>query len=463
MKRGLLAGAALAALTSAALAADLRTPVKAPPIVAAPVSAAYDWSGFYVGGNYGTVIAQWRAHTGAANDHLGDVEVNDAGLTAGAQAGYNWQFDPNWLVGVEGDIGYLGTNRRFKDWNDATIVGIKTTWYGTMRVRAGYVMGASLLYATGGAAFVHIDDAFGGNSFTGAPGPATNTSIKAGWAAGGGIETKLSRSWSTTTEYLYVDAGSTIFASNPFGTLSDTTTVDHRFHVIKSGLNYRFGGPSEGLPFLPFSNTPLLTPAHNWAGFYVGGNVGAGISVARAVATPNTPADATGETDINGTGFTGGGQAGYNLMIIPKWFVGVEGDINYLGIDHSFVEWNDSDTFALKTDWYSTLRGRVGSTTGPAFLYLTGGAAFVHVRDTPTQGTLATSVSKTASGWVFGGGVETALDAHWSARLESLYLDVGSEHASALNGISTQFKNRFQVIRAGLDYTFGGSDLLPFR
>jgi len=449
MKRGLLAGAALAALTSAALAADLRTPVKAPPIVAAPVSAAYDWSGFYVGGNYGTVIAQWRAHTGAANDHLGDVEVNDAGLTAGAQAGYSWQFDPNWLAGLEGDIGYFRASRSFKDWNDDTIVGMKATWYGTMRVRAGYVIGPSLLYATGGMAFVDIHDTFGGN-------PATDTRVKSGWAAGGGIETKLSRSWSTTTEYLYVDAGSTTFASNPFG----TTTVDHRFHVLKSGLNYRFGGgPSESLPFLPFSNTPLLTPAHNWAGFYVGGNAGLGISVAGAIATAGT----IGETDINGTGFTGGAHAGYNFVIIPKWFVGVEGDINYLGINHSFVEWDDIDTFVLKTDWYSTLRGRVGSTTGPAFLYLTGGAAFVHVRDTLTQGTLGTSVSKTASGWAFGGGVETALDAHWSARLESLYMDVGSERASALNGISTQFKNRFQVIRAGLDYTFDGSDLLPFR
>ncbi len=115
MKRGLLAGAALAALTSAALAADLRMPAKAPSAIAAPVPAAYDWSGFYLGLNYGTAIAQSRVHTSAMNDLFGDVEVNDAGLTAGAQAGYNWQFDPNWLVGVEGDIGYLGTNRRFKD------------------------------------------------------------------------------------------------------------------------------------------------------------------------------------------------------------------------------------------------------------------------------------------------------------------------------------------------------------
>jgi outer membrane immunogenic protein len=448
MKCGLLAGAALAILINAALAADLETPVNASPIIAAPVPATYDWTGFYVGGNYGTVIAQWRVHTSAANGHLGEVEVNDASLTAGAQAGYNWQFHPNWLVGLEGDIGYSRTSRTFKDWHDDTIVGAKMTWYGTMRVRAGYVTGPSLFYATGGAAFVDIHDRFGAI-------PASDTRVKTGWAVGGGIETKLSRNWSTTTEYLYVDAGSTTFASLPLGTLADQTTVDHRFHILKTGVNYRFGGgPSEGLPFLPFSNTPLLTPVHNWAGFYLGGNAGLGISVARAIATAGT----SGETDINGTGFTGGGQAGYNFMVIPKWFVGFEGDINYLGIDHSLVEWNDNDIFRLKTDWYGTLRGRVGSTTGPAFLYLTGGAAFVHVQNTLAQESLVTSNSKTASGWAFGGGVETALDTHWAARLESLYIDVGSQHASALNGISAEFRNRFQVIRAGLTYSFGASE-----
>jgi outer membrane immunogenic protein len=89
-------------------------------------------------------------------------------------------------------------------------------------------------------------------------------------------------------------------------------------------------------------------------------------------------------------------------------------------------------------------------------LYVTGGAAFVNVRDTLTQGTLGRSVSKTASGWAFGGGLETALDARWSARLESLYMNVGTEETSGLAGIRTEFKNRFQIIRAGLNYSFGG-------
>src|SRR5262245_56059733 len=55
MRRGLLLLAGLAGaavLSSGAMAADLKTPVyKAPPAGVLP--AAYDWTGFYVGGHVG--------------------------------------------------------------------------------------------------------------------------------------------------------------------------------------------------------------------------------------------------------------------------------------------------------------------------------------------------------------------------------------------------------------------------
>ena len=42
-----------------------------------------------------------------------------------------------------------------------------------------------------------------------------------------------------------------------------------------------------------------------------------------------------GEEDPKGAGLAGGGQVGYNYMITPRWFAGVEGDIGYLGIHGS--------------------------------------------------------------------------------------------------------------------------------
>jgi outer membrane immunogenic protein len=85
--RVLLAATALSVgLTAAAVAADLRPAYKAPPAVTAPVPLAYNWTGFYIGGHAG---AGWLD--------------SDTAFIGGGQIGYNWQFTPNWLIGIEGD------------------------------------------------------------------------------------------------------------------------------------------------------------------------------------------------------------------------------------------------------------------------------------------------------------------------------------------------------------------------
>ncbi len=449
MKRAFLGGVTLMVMAGSAGATDL--PAKAPVYkAAAPAVFQYDWTGFYAGVNWGTAIAQSTASTAG---FLGSVDINQAGFTAGVQAGYNWQINPNWLVGLEGDIGYLGTDRIFADWNDPTLtVGVKTDWYGTVRGRFGYVTGPSVLYLTGGAAFVHLKDTFGGGA---AVGPTTSSFTKSGWTLGGGIETKLSRNWSSKTEYLYIEVPNQSFAANPFGG-ADVATFLHSFHVIKTGLNYKFGGPAEALPFF---STAMLAPAHNWTGLYVGVNAGLGVSTTRVPAMPNTFGFIAGNTDMNGRGFAGGAQLGYNFMIGPQWLVGLEGDLGYLGLNHSFREWNDPGvTFAQKTDWYGTLRGRIGRTTGPALLYLTGGGAWVRIQDGITTVAAGEQTSRTGSGWTFGGGTEVALDPRWSARLEYLYIDAGRRtHTFG------EFQNRFQVVRAGLNYSFNSDPVVTAR
>ena len=108
--------------------------------------------------------------------------------------------------------------------------------------------------------------------------------------------------------------------------------------------------------------------------------------------------------------------------------------------------------FTEKTSWYSTIRGRVGTSTGPALLYFTGGVAFVNYQNGATLGTTS---SKTGSGWTFGGGTELALDAHWSAKIESLYVNAGSTTQQAISppfAAPVVFKNRFGIVRAGLNY-----------
>jgi outer membrane immunogenic protein len=472
MKRYFLGCTALVVLAGVANAADMPTkamPVKAPPVV------SYDWTGFYIGGYFGDAIGNSKTRTdpGTVASQPGVNRLNDKELTAGGTLGYNWQFNRNWLIGLEGDIGWMGINRTEPEWNDRALVGFETDWYATLRGRLGYVTGPSLLYVTGGAAFVHGTDTFGGGAgFFGIPLTAaglpatTNTSTQTGWTVGGGIETKLSRSWSAKTEYLFIDTGHTSFGADPYSIPGTPTTVDHTYHVIKTGLNYKFGEPfMDGLPL--FGTSSMLPSDHNWGGFYAGVNVGGGISNVHTIGGSGTQPGGS-EEDLNGTGFAGGGHVGYNLMNIANflgssWFVGLEGDIGYLGVRQSENDWFDTAfTFQDKTNWYATARGRVGTSTGPALLYATGGAAWVNLTDTLSTAAVANTASGTASGWTFGGGAEVALDSRWSARIESLYIDVGHQQLAASGGFS-DFKDRFTVVRAGLTYQFGGVPIIGSR
>jgi outer membrane immunogenic protein len=105
----LLAGvAAVAGLGHAASAADLPVPPPPPP----PPS----WTGFYIGVHAGAAwqsAPQWSFFdpNSAAGIAVLQVNTNVPGTPAlggvgGLQAGYNWQFAPAWVVGVEGDISW---------------------------------------------------------------------------------------------------------------------------------------------------------------------------------------------------------------------------------------------------------------------------------------------------------------------------------------------------------------------
>jgi outer membrane immunogenic protein len=439
--------------THAAFAADM--PTKAP---AAPLPPAYNWTGFYIGGYYGTAVGSQTGSTptDVLGSRTGQTNVNKWGAVGGLTAGYNWQFAPHWLVGLEGEFGYLGISRSNIEFNDDTTVGLKTDWYGTARARIGYVTGPSLIYATGGAAFVHSRDEFGGDAPNNTVPSTLSSKTTASWTAGYGVETKLSRAWSAKTEYLFIDGGgNNNFIANPRGNPGVPSTFDHGYHLVKSGLNYKLG---ESESFFAFMNAPMMPSDHDWRGLYVGVNVGGGQSLVHTTQTsPNFP---FGVTDVNGTGFAGGGQIGYNFtgVLMPKFFAGVEGDIGALRVHAQMNDWFDAQAkFTANTDWYATLRGRFGINTGPALLYFTAGGAWVHLTDgfPPAFFAGGDVTSKAAGGWTIGGGTEVALDAHWSARVESLYMDVGHQTHFINPPPSTfgaEFKNRFQVVRAGLNY-----------
>jgi len=97
MKKTILSAALLAAFTGQALAADIpaRTYSKA-PVYTAP-AVVYNWTGFYIGGHVGGAFAGDNA-----------LVSNDARFLGGVQAGFDYQFAPNWVLGAEAQYPWLG-------------------------------------------------------------------------------------------------------------------------------------------------------------------------------------------------------------------------------------------------------------------------------------------------------------------------------------------------------------------
>ena len=116
MKKILLGTVALVALGAApALAADLaaRPYTKAPAYAPAPV---YNWTGFYIGGHIG------GAFSGDNSIGTGVTASDNGKFLGGVQAGYDWQFAPNWVLGVEGQYSWLSGSNSSWSWNGNLLV-----------------------------------------------------------------------------------------------------------------------------------------------------------------------------------------------------------------------------------------------------------------------------------------------------------------------------------------------------
>src|ERR1700738_1996429 len=106
MKKFLLATVALVALgaTVPALAADLaaRTYTKGAPYVAQPI---YNWTGFYMGGHLGGAVSSDNNFNRLVTGNNGNGR-----FPVGVQVGGDYQFAPNWVLGIEGQYSWLANN-----------------------------------------------------------------------------------------------------------------------------------------------------------------------------------------------------------------------------------------------------------------------------------------------------------------------------------------------------------------
>jgi outer membrane immunogenic protein len=158
------------------------------------------------------------------------------GALGGVQAGYNWQVNQKWLLGIEADIDAAGikgtgTNPTFQiGSNPSNFQETQSVdWFGTVRARFGFLATPNLLlFGTGGFAYGKVRENTGINMPGGGSGESSgvgfdvgyrcisvrtncffgsSSRIATGWTAGAGLEYAFWKNVTVKGEYLYVNLG----------------------------------------------------------------------------------------------------------------------------------------------------------------------------------------------------------------------------------------------------------------
>jgi len=287
MKKTLLAGVSILALSvGAANAADLgaKPLYKAPPPV--PVVAPISWTGFYIGGHLGagwgtnewddaasatgcsnsngqgsanpTCVAIGGGGSGPSSSAGGPFGLESShtinGFLGGGQIGYNYQFSPYWVLGVEVD----GSFADLTGHGSCALEGLlncnsKVDGLATFKGRVGFTVDHALIFVEGGGAWAHEKFSVTNNNanplqFVCNVPDVGNTCViqggsvsdnRWGWMFGAGIEYLITQNWSAKIEYNFLDLGTKTYVIND----SPVFDINSKIHLVKFGVNYHFNWP----------------------------------------------------------------------------------------------------------------------------------------------------------------------------------------------------------------------------
>lgn len=247
--------------------------IKAWPIVliaavaSLPITAAADpYEGLYFGGHVGH---RWVNGNFSSPAYTTTVGANPITFPArsegyspqssviGVHAGYNMKLSPLALAGFEADWDY-GPGRQSKGSSSSYSVTIpvdegaslttilpisqfsrlEADWQATIRGRLGFIVGSSMIYATGGAAFMSVSwrDEIEAATLAGT---TVTTSKKSetltGFTVGAGIENAVNEQTLLRLEYLYERFGN---INVPHGFGPQLGKLDLDAHKLRLGVSF---------------------------------------------------------------------------------------------------------------------------------------------------------------------------------------------------------------------------------
>lgn len=206
-----------------------------------------NWNGFYLGGNLGGAYSLNRSSINNPGNFYEQFNFSSTtGFMGGGQIGWNVQSSA-WVFGVEGD--FQASAQKDNKVCEVICSAIsyaamtqKMDWLGTARVRAGYSLGRTLFYVTGGWAYGDVKTSVVSSAI---PVSGEYDHKLSGYAVGGGIESPFTflglfgPGWTAKTEYLYVDLGK----ASDIDITGTILTTRVQEQILRTGLNYHFNQP----------------------------------------------------------------------------------------------------------------------------------------------------------------------------------------------------------------------------
>jgi opacity protein-like surface antigen len=244
----------LASGTYASIAAEM--PTKAPVYAAPVIPPPYNWSGFYLGANFG---AAWSNSLPTIAGVPWDP--GSSRFIGGIEAGYNLQSGP-FLIGIEGDFDGASFSRPTVP--VATPPGLvlasaNQQWISTLAARFGLVSDRWLIFGKVGGGWAHETAALNlpdGTSWNG-----SNT--RGGALLGVGLEYGFKSHWTIKMEYDYLALQSWAAPTVPLASFGRDV------QMVKLGINYKFESglideaPSSGAKPKESSTGDIATKSQN--------------------------------------------------------------------------------------------------------------------------------------------------------------------------------------------------------
>lgn len=273
MKKLSVASVGLMALAlQPAAAAEAEVPYGPPPVLYAPAPAVviFTWTGFYFGAHVGGGWAH-KTETAFPYNFVGDIinpaqfSLDASGWLAGGQIGAQYQAG-SLVVGGEADVSGANLTGNGSCPSSSSLTGaqltgtcdVKVVGLGTFAGKLGAAFDRLLVYGKAGAAWandkysLNATSAYiplGATSPT-APPSFNGTETRWGWMAGAGVEYAFYDNWSAKIEYNYLGFRHTnLQFTDTTGQFFLNTNIQQQMHIVKAGLNYRWGWYPVGIRY----------------------------------------------------------------------------------------------------------------------------------------------------------------------------------------------------------------------